>query len=267
MDGEYDLNNEVTLTDLQAGVFEIRINRTQRMNALGVQTVKDLSLAVQQASNRQARVLLIRGSEQVFCAGADLKERKGMTQQEKVEHNAAINEVFNVIAKLPFVTIAVINGLALGGGLELAMTCDFRFAAQRVKIGLTESRIGVFPGAGGTQRLPRLIGKARALEMMLSAEPIESEFAYSIGLVNAVFASVELDDRVHAYAQLLASRSPNAQAQIKRLVNDGLDLPLSEALALERQALPAILESPDYAEGLLAFEEKRPPRFAALRQQ
>jgi enoyl-CoA hydratase/carnithine racemase len=103
--------------------------------------------------------------------------------------------------------------------------------------------------------------------MMLSAEPIDSEFAADIGLVNAVFSSTDLDAKVLAYAQMLATRSPGAQAQIKRLVNEGLDLPLPQALALERQALPAILESPDYAEGLLAFEEKRPPRFAALIRQ
>ncbi len=261
------MNNDVLSMNLGAGVFEIRINRTQRMNALGVQTVKDLRQAVQEVSAKEARVLLIRGSEKVFCAGADLKERKGMGQAEKIAHNTAINELFNEIAQLSYVTVAVINGLALGGGLELALTCDLRFAASQVKLGLTESRLGIFPGAGGTQRLPRIVGKARALQMMLSAEPIDSEFAADIGLVNAVFSSTDLDAKVLAYAQLLATRSPGAQAQIKRLVNEGLDLPLPQALALERQALPAILESPDYAEGLLAFEEKRPPRFAALIRQ
>lgn len=258
------MKSDIVSMDLGAGVFEIRINRTQRMNALGVQTVKDLQLAIQEVCANDPRVLLIRGSEQVFCAGADLKERKLMSQSEKIAHNAAINELFNAIANLPYVTVALINGLALGGGLELALTCDFRFAASKVKMGLTESRIGVFPGAGGTQRLPRVVGKTRALEMMLSAEPIESEFAENIGLVNAVFSINDLDAKVHNYAQMLATRSPGAQAQIKRLVNEGLDLPLSQALALERQALPAILESADYAEGLLAFEEKRPPRFASL---
>ena len=261
------MNNDVLSMNLGAGVFEIRINRTQRMNALGVQTVKDLRQDVQEVSAKESRVLLIRGSEKVFCAGADLKERKGMGQAEKIAHNTAINELFNEIAQLSYVTVAVINGLALGGGLELALTCDLRFAASQVKLGLTESRLGIFPGAGGTQRLPRIVGKARALQMMLSAEPIDSEFAADIGLVNAVFSSTDLDAKVLAYAQMLATRSPGAQAQIKRLVNEGLDLPLPQALALERQALPAILESPDYAEGLLAFEEKRPPRFAALIRQ
>jgi enoyl-CoA hydratase/carnithine racemase len=103
--------------------------------------------------------------------------------------------------------------------------------------------------------------------MMLSAQPVESEFAAEIGLVNGVFSSDDLDSKTHAYAQMLATRSPGAQAQIKRLVNEGLDLPLPQALALERQALPAILESADYAEGLLAFEEKRAPRFAALNRK
>ena len=118
------MNNDVLSMNLGAGVFEIRINRTQRMNALGVQTVKDLRQAVQEVSAKEARVLLIRGSEKVFCAGADLKERKGMGQAEKIAHNTAINELFNEIAQLSYVTVAVINGLALGGGLELALTCD-----------------------------------------------------------------------------------------------------------------------------------------------
>jgi len=258
------LNKEVVLSSHSEAVFDLRINRVHRMNALGSQTVQDLRYSIQEASLKGARVLIIRGTDQVFCAGADLKERKEMSQVQRVAHNAAINEVFNEIASLPFVTIAVINGLALGGGLELALCCDLRFAATTVNLGLTESRIGVFPGAGGTQRLPRIVGKSRALQMMLSAEPVTSEYAAQIGLVNEVLPMDDLDTRVINYAKLLSTRSPRAQSEIKRLVNQGLDLPLPQALALERSALPAILESPDYAEGLLAFEEKRLPQFSSL---
>lgn len=258
------MNKEVILSAHCEAVFDLRINRVHRMNALGVETVKDLRSSVREASSKGARVLLIRGTDQVFCAGADLKERKAMSQVQRIAHNAAINEVFNEIASLPFVTIAVINGLALGGGLELALCCDLRFGATTANLGLTESRIGIIPGAGGTQRLSRLVGKSRALQIMLSAEPVTSEYAAYIGLVNEVLPDGDLDTRVIEYAKLLSTRSPRAQSEIKRLVSEGLDLPLPQALALERSALPAILESPDYAEGLLAFEEKRPPRFSFI---
>ena len=179
----------------------------------------------------------------------------------RMAHNAGINEVNNSIAALPCVTIAVMNGMALGGGLELALSCDMRFAASGIAMGLTESRIGAFPGAGGTQRLPRVVGVPRALELMFSAEPISSEHALSIGLVNAVLEPDQLDAHVLSRAQLFVTRSPNSLATIKRLVYQGIEMPLAGALRNDRLALPEILGSEDYAEGLAAFEERRAPNF------
>jgi enoyl-CoA hydratase/carnithine racemase len=260
------VSTDIVLDSLGDGVFEIRLERPERMNALGVATVAALQQAIADADAKRARVLLVRGTGRAFCAGADLKERKGMDLDARMAHNAGINAAINAIAGLRCVTIAVLNGLALGGGLEMAMACDLRIAAAGVSLGLTESRVGAFPGAGGTQRLPRLIGASRALHMMLSGEPVSSEYALGIGLVNVVVAPEELQTRAHGFAKLLASRSAPAMAAIKRLVTQGMELPLAEALRLERAALPEILGSADYAEGLAAFEERRPPKFTGTVQ-
>jgi enoyl-CoA hydratase/carnithine racemase len=144
---------------LAPGVRQIRLNRPERLNALGVEMVEALRRAVEAEDG--ARVLLIRGTGRGFCAGADLKERSGMDQAARLSHNRAINAAVDAVAVAPMPTIAVVNGLALGGGCELAIACDLRFAASSATIGLTEARIGAIPGAGGTQRLPRLIGARR----------------------------------------------------------------------------------------------------------
>lgn len=184
-----------------------------------------------------------------------------MDLEARLAHNAGINAAVNAIGAAKFVTVAVLNGLALGGGLEMALACDLRIAAAGVNLGLTESRVGAFPGAGGTQRLTRAVGASRALHMMLTGEPVTSEYALSIGLVNEVVPADRLEERAYALAALLASRSAPAQAAIKRLVYQGRELPLADGLRLERAALPEILGSADYAEGLAAFEERRAPRF------
>ncbi|VTU24891.1 enoyl-CoA hydratase/isomerase family protein [Variovorax sp. PBL-E5] len=258
------MNQDLFLDELGHGVFQIRLERPERMNALGVATVAALSQAISDAAAKQARVLLIRGSGRAFCAGADLKERKSMDLAARMAHNAGINAAVHALAASRCVTIAVLNGLALGGGLELALACDLRIAAAGITLGLTESRVGAFPGAGGTQRLPRLIGVSRALQMMLSGDPVTSEYALGIGLVNELAAPDALDARALAFANLLAGRSAPALAALKQLVYQGIELPLADGLRLERAALPDILGSADYAEGLAAFAERRPPRFTGV---
>jgi enoyl-CoA hydratase/carnithine racemase len=258
------VSQEIFLDALGGEVFEIRLERPERMNALGVATATALEHAVPEAAAQRARVLLLRGSGRAFCAGADLKERTGMDLAARLAHNAAIRAAIDAIASARCVTIAVLNGLALGGGLELALACDLRIAAAGITLGLPESRVGTFPGAGGTQRLPRLIGASRALHLMLAGEPVTSEYALGIGLVNEVVPPAELQARARAFARMLAERSAPALATIKRLVYQGLDLPLAEGLRVERAALPDILGSTDYAEGLAAFAERRPPRFTEV---
>jgi enoyl-CoA hydratase/carnithine racemase len=260
------MSQDVSLKAVGDDVFEIWLDRPARMNALGVATCAALMRAVSDAAAKRARVVLVRGSGRAFCAGADLKERRGMDLAARLAHNAAIRAAIDVLAGARFVTIAVLNGVALGGGLELALGCDLRFAAAGITLGLTESRVGACPGAGGTQRLPRLIGASRALQMMLAGEPVTAEYALGLGLVNEVIAPDELEARAHAFAKLLASRSAPALAAIKRLVYEGIELPLGAALQIERAALPEILGSADYAEGLAAFAERRPPRFTEVVQ-
>ena len=243
------------------GIVQIRLNRPERLNALGVDMVAALEHAVAGAIASHARVLLVRGTGRAFCAGADLKERRTMDEATRLTHNRAINSAVDALAAAPMPTIAVINGLALGGGCEIAIACDLRIAAEDTQIGLTEARVGAIPGAGGTQRLPRLIGAARALELMLLGEPISTKRAEEIGLVNAAVAADKLDEHAQRVATVLASRSPSGAQTIKRLVYRGIEGPLAEGLTQERVALQQVLTSADYAEGLAAFAEKRPPQF------
>lgn len=255
------MSQEVLFEVIGDSVCSIRLNRPERMNALGVATCAALEQAVAEAMQQRAHVVLFSGSGRAFCAGADLKERKGMDLDARLAHNAAIRATIESIASARCVTIAVLNGVALGGGLELALACDLRLAAKGITLGLTESRIGAIPGAGGTQRLPRLIGVSRALQMMLSGEPVTSEYAHEIGLVNELIAPEELEARAHSLAMLLASRSARGLATIKRLATQGMEMSLAAGLELERSVLPDVLGSADYAEGLAAFAEKRAPRF------
>jgi enoyl-CoA hydratase/carnithine racemase len=250
----------VVVEILAPGIHQIRINRPERMNALGVATVEELQQAIGAVAN--ARVVLVRGTGKAFCAGADLKERAGMELPARIAHNRAINAAVDALEALPMPTIAVLNGLALGGGLEIALACDLRFAAASVTIGLTEARVGAIPGAGGTQRLPRLIGAARAMQMMLSGEPVDAQTAGSWNLVQDVASDEDLDARVLRYAGLVASRSPRGARTLKRVVRTGMEQPLAEGLLTERAALADVLASADYAEGLRAFAERRTPVFA-----
>jgi len=247
---------------LETRAAQIWLNRPERLNALSVEMVEALLKVVSGALAAGVTALIFRAKGRGFCAGADLKDRRTMTEGDRYAHNRAINAAVNAVADAPVPTIAVINGIALGGGLELALACDIRIAATGAKIGLTESRVGAIPGGGGTQRLPRLIGISRALEMMYSGEPVAAQKAFDIGLVNACVADEELDSTVARYAQLLGSRSRSATRTLKKVVYEGMEMPLAGGLECERQALGTILGSADYAEGLAAFAEKRQPRFA-----
>jgi enoyl-CoA hydratase/carnithine racemase len=185
-----------------------------------------------------------------------------MNDEEKYAHNRAINALTNEIAALPLPTIAQIDGVALGGGCELALACDIRFCSDRATIGLTEARIGAMPGAGGSQRLPRLIGVARALEMIYSGEPVDATRALQIGLVNDVVPADQLEERTLAFAMILAGRSRHSARRLKHAVYAGLDLSLNDGLDIEREAIVEVLASADYQEGLAAFAERRPPNFS-----
>lgn len=243
------------------GIVQIRLNRPERLNALGMDMVEALQAAIAGAIADRARLLLIRGTGRAFCAGADLKARRTMDEAARIRHNRAINSAVDALAAAPMPTICMINGLAMGGGCEIALACDLRYAADDAQIGLTEARIGAIPGAGGTQRMPRVIGASRALELMLTGEPISGKRAEEIGLVNGAVAADKLDAHVMRIATVLASRSPTGAQTIKRLVHRGLEVTLADGLAQEGLALREVLASSDYAEGLAAFAEKRQPNF------
>lgn len=246
------------------GVVQIGLNRPDRLNALGAEMTNALLAAINEAVSGAARVIVIRGAGRAFCAGADLKERRTMDEAARVKHNRAINAAVDALGAAPMPTVCAINGLALGGGCEIALACDLRYAVEEAQIGLTEARIGAIPGAGGTQRLPRAIGAMRAMELILTGEPITGKRAAEIGLVNAAFPADQLDAQVTKIAALLASRSPSGARTAKRLIYDGLETSLAQGLKLEAGALREILTSADYTEGLAAFAEKRPPRFGAV---
>ena len=252
----------VRIEPVAGGVVQVRLDRPERLNALGLQMAGELRSAVEAVLEEGGtRVLLIRGSGRGFCAGADLKERLDMPVERRVEHNLAINTALQAIIAAPIPTVAVVNGIALGGGCELALACDLRILAEGATIGLTETRVGVIPGAGATQRLPRLIGAPLALEMMFTGNPVTAARAREIGLANHVVPAAELDSFAADLATCIASRSPLGVREIKRLVRGGLETSLEEGLQAERAALARIVASNDYAEGLAAFAERRSPAF------
>jgi enoyl-CoA hydratase/carnithine racemase len=246
----------------EPGICVIRMNRPQVYNALSREMVGQMRAAVARLWTTGGRVMVLAASKPGFCAGADLKERRTMSDEEKYSHNRTINALANEVAGLPLPTIAAINGVAMGGGCELALACDIRFASSDAAIGLTEAKFGALPGAGGSQRLPRLIGSARALELMFSGEPVTAHKAAEIGLLNEVTEPEELENRVLKLASVLAARSRQTAGLLKRVVYEGLDRSLAEGLELERAAIVEVLASADYKEGLAAFAERRQPKFS-----
>lgn len=242
-------------------VCVLRLNRPQAYNALSRKLTQDLRDAVAELPQTQAQVMILTADGKGFCTGADLKERKLMSDDEKYTHNRAINALANEIGAMPICTIAAINGIAMGGGMEISLACDLRFAAQGVQVGLTEARIGAMPGAGGTQRLPRLIGTARALEMMYSGEPISSDKAAEWGLLNAAVPADKLMEHVLGFAGIVAKRSRRTAAHLKNAVYRGVEQDLEGGLEIERKSIVEILASDDYKEGLAAFAERREPVF------
>lgn len=244
------------------GAVEIWLNRPERLNALGFAMTQELTRAVDDAVASGATALFLRGRGRAFCTGADLKERRTMTKEQQYAHNRAINAAANALAAAPVPTVAVIHGAAMGGGLEIALACDIRIAAASASIGLTETRIGAIPGAGGTQRLPRLVGVSQALRMMFAGEPVSGRRAAEIGLVNDSIADDDLDNFVARFMETLGSRSPATARMLKTVVYAGMSVPLADGLECERKALSTVFGSADYAEGLAAFAEKRPPNFS-----
>jgi methylglutaconyl-CoA hydratase len=250
--------------DYRDGIAVWRIDREDRMNALSRSLVRALGDAARAAASDAAvRAIVLTGTgSRAFCAGADLKERQSMSIDDVRDFLSLYRAVFGLIDALPKPTIAALNGVAFGGGLELALACDFRVAAHHVELGLTETSLGIIPGAGGTQRLTALVGAAKAKELILFARRLRAHEAASLGLVNLVASETEgVLDAAIAFAQPLVSGAPiaisAALAAIDAAAYDGLETGLS----VERNQYERTLLSSDRLEALKAFSEKRKPAF------
>jgi enoyl-CoA hydratase/carnithine racemase len=205
-------------------------------------------------------VLIITGAgDRAFCAGADLKERLAMSEGEVRRFLSAIRRLFIKIEELPLPVLAAINGVSLGGGTELALACDLRVAVAHATMGLTETRLAIIPGAGGTQRLPRLVGTALAKELIFTGRKLTAQEGLSMGLVNRIFASEELMDGCLELAGEISKGGPIALAQAKFAINKGQDVELQTGLTIEASAYEICIPTEDRIEGLKAFQEKRKP--------
>jgi len=232
------------------------------VNALGRELVDELTRAAQElAEDDDARCLILRSAGKHFCAGADLKERKGMTVAQVREFVPLLAGACNALAAVPYPTIAAVAGAAAGGGCELTLACDLRVLADNARIGLRETALAILPAAGGTQRLPRLIGPARAKRWVLAAEMHTAAEALADGVADRVVPVELLEEETRGLARKIAANGPVAVRNAKRAIDDGADLPLAAALALEWECYQPLLETQDRLEALQAFAEKRSPRF------
>lgn len=240
----------------------LTITREKQMNALGSQTISELLQAAKQAeADAGIRGLILTGSgEKAFVAGADIKEFVHKTPQEAQRLSQAGHELMDALERLGKPVLAAINGFALGGGLELALSCHMRIAVSEAKLGLPETSLGLIPGYGGTQRLPQLIGKGRALAMMLSAEMIDAQEALSWGLVHQVVDRSALMDAAMALLEKMYSQSPQAIAAAIAAVNAGQDA-RQDGYTVEIERFKDCFGSSDFQEGVAAFLDKRKPNF------
>ncbi|KAM9642580.1 methylglutaconyl-CoA hydratase, mitochondrial isoform 1-T4 [Trichechus inunguis] len=267
---EVNAENELRVRYLEEenrGIVVLGINRAHAKNAISKNLIKMLSKAVDALkSDKKVRTIIVRSEVPgVFCAGADLKERVKMHSSEVGPFVSKIRAVVNDIANLPVPTIAAIDGLALGGGLELALACDIRVAASCAKMGLVETKLAIIPGAGGTQRLPRTIGMSLAKELIFSARVLDGQEAKAIGLISHVLEQNKEGDAAYRKALDLAReflpQGPVAMRVAKLAINQGMEVDLVTGLAIEEACYAQTIPTKDRLEGLLAFKEKRPPRY------
>ena len=245
-------------------VAHLTLNRPDQLNALGTEIIRALDGAFDDiADDEQVRAVLITGAGRAFCAGADIRELETFTTAyEFREFIGTLTRCFAKLQRLPKPSVAAIHGGAYGGGLELALSSDLRVASRAARLGLPEMKLGVLPGAGGTQRLPRQIGPTLAKQMILTGEPISAERAFALGLVNEVCDDDQ--ETLNAglqLAQAVAAGAPKALETGKRLVDNGALMDLDAAIAYEREAVSVLFGTSDRMEGLKAFREKRRPTF------
>jgi enoyl-CoA hydratase/carnithine racemase len=255
------MNEPLVLEERQDQVAVLTLNRPAVMNSFNFPMLLALKEKVEALHfDPEVRVVIITGAgEKAFCAGADLKERAAMPEAQVRQFIFTIRNLFTFIEYLNKPVIAAVNGVALGGGTELALACDIRMAAATASLGLTETRLAIIPGAGGTQRLPRLVGRGKAKELIFTGQRVDAQEALRIGLVNKVCPPENLLAECRAMAAQICQAGPIAVQQAKYAINYGLEVDLHTGLAIESNAYWVTIPTEDRREGLAAFAEKRQP--------
>ncbi|KAK4486497.1 hypothetical protein RD792_009180 [Penstemon davidsonii] len=249
------------LTNSDSGIIEVKLERPSTKNAIGKDMLRGLQYTFE-AVNRDhsAKVLMICSSvPKVFCAGADLKERKTMSPSEVQDFVHSLRSTFSDLEALQVPTVAVIEGTALGGGLEMALSCDLRICGEGALLGLPETGLAIIPGAGGTQRLPRLVGKSVAKELIFTGRKINGRDAFSMGLVNYCVPAGEARVKALEIAREINQKGPLAIRMAKRAIDQGLEVDMNSGLELEEECYEQLLHTQDRLEGLAAFAERRTP--------
>lgn len=257
------MSYENLLFEKKEGIAIVTVNRPKVLNALNWKTIEELGEAFGQvkADAEIGAAILTGAGDKAFIAGADIRE---LTEQTPVTGKANIEKgqaVLNFIENLPKPVIAAVNGYALGGGCETAMACHIRVASKNAKFGQPEVKLGIIPGYAGTQRLPRLVGKGKAMELILTGEMIDADEALRIGLVNKVVESAELMAAAEALARTILKQGPLAVRFAIEAINKGLEMPIEEGIRYEAALLGILFASEDKREGTTAFQEKRAPQF------
>lgn len=255
------MEDMVLLVEERDGIAILTLNRAEVMNSFNFALLQALKEQIEALKfNNNIRVVIITGSGQkAFCAGADLKERTTYSEIQVKTFIFTIRNLFTSIENLNKPVIAAINGVALGGGTELALACDIRIASMNALMGLTETRLAIIPGAGGTQRLPRLIGRGKAKELIFTGRRVDAQEALHIGLVNQICEQESLLDECLKMAAMICEAGPIAIEQAKYAINYGLETDLHTGLGIESNAYWVTIPTEDRLEGLAAFQEKRKP--------
>jgi len=257
------MNDNLLRVDTEEHIAVLTLNRPEVMNSFNFTMLKALKEQIDILRfDPDIRVVIITGSgDRAFCAGADLKERATLSPIQVKQFIYTIRNLFTDIEELNKPVIAGVNGIALGGGTELALACDIRIAAASASMGLTETKLAIIPGAGGTQRLPRLVGKGKAKELIFTGRRVNAEEAEKIGLVNAVCTPDRLLEECKNMAAMICENGPIAVEQAKYAVNRGIETDIHTGLAIESNAYWVTIPTEDRLEGLTAFREKRKPNY------
>ncbi|WOL16703.1 putative enoyl-CoA hydratase 2, mitochondrial isoform X2 [Canna indica] len=254
------------LPDSDSGIIELRLDRPEAKNAIGKEMLRGLQNAIERIGNDSSANVVVVSSlvPRIFCAGADLKERKLMNTSEVEQFVNSLRSTFSSLEALSVPTVAAIEGAALGGGLEMAISCDLRVCGEESTFSLPETGLAIIPGAGGTQRLPRIVGRSAAKELILTGRRINGKEALSMGLVNYCVPAGEAYNKALHIARDINQKGPLAIRMAKQAINKGMEVVMSSALAVEEECYKQLLDTEDRLEGLAAFAEKRKPRYLGI---